>query len=206
MASSTQPVPGTPLALDSMQAAMVAMPTIVFMKYGSLDSPWSCKHLAKEKFTAKIAALQPELARTLVLIKIHIKENGYALNFFFEHVADELQSQLGEVLQRWAGDGGRVRFLAEDEIARQVVVDVHHKQAKRNQSDSLGNLDEIQRIMKQCLAFQGKPDEKNPLIANAQRKTSSLVVQCMNRAQEQKDMEVNKKQRHQYQRPSADSD
>ena len=126
MASPTPPVAGRPL--DSMQAEMVKMPTIVFMKYGSdLESPWSRKELAKQKFIGKIAALQPELARTLVLIKVHIKENGYALNLFFEHVPDQLHSQLIEVVERWAGNGGHVRFLNEDEIARQVVADVHFK-------------------------------------------------------------------------------
>ena len=71
----------------------------------------------KQKNLGKIAALQPDLARSIVLIKVHIKENGYALNLFFEHIRDPLHSRFAEVLQGWAGDGGQVRFLNEDEIA-----------------------------------------------------------------------------------------
>ena len=204
MASPTPPVAGRPL--DSMQAEMVKMPTIVFMKYGSdLESPWSRKELAKQKFIGKIAALQPELARTLVLIKVHIKENGYALNLFFEHVPDQLHSQLIEVVERWAGNGGHVRFLNEDEIARQVVADVHFKMKKRSQSDSLGNIDQISSIMSRCLELQGKPADGKD-VAKAQRKISGLVVQCMDRAQAQQDKEVNKKPRAELQKPSSDSD
>ena len=77
------------------------MPTIVFMKYGpELEVPWSRRELAKEKFKLKIAALQPELASTFVLTKVHILQNGCALNLVFMPVPDELHSQLLEVLHK----------------------------------------------------------------------------------------------------------
>ena len=202
MASPLPPVAGTPLA--SMEAE--SLPTILFMKYGpELEVPWSRRELAKEKFKLKIAALQPELASKLVLTKVHILQNGWALNLFFMPVPDELHSQLLEVVHRWTGNGGQARFLTEDEKARQVVADVHFKTMKRKESESLGNLDQMTALMAKCLDYQGKPAEKKD-VAKAQRKTSGLVVQCMDRAQAQKDKDVNKKHRFENQKPSSDSD
>ena len=201
MASPLPPLAGTPLA--SMEAE--SLPTILFMKYGpDLEVP--CRsELAKEKFKLKIAALQPELASKLVLTKVHILQNGWALNLFFMPVPDALHSQFLEVVHRWTGNGGQARFLDADEIARQVVSDVHFKTMKRKESESLGNLDQMTSLMSKCLDLQGKPAEKKD-VAKAQRKTSGLVVQCMDRAQAQKDKEVNKRHRFENQKSSSDSD
>ena len=110
-----------------------------------------------------------------------------------------------EIFQRWAGTGGQARFLTEDETARQVLADEHFKTKKRKDSGSLGNLDQISSIMVRCLDLQGKPAE-NKDDANAQRKTSRLVVQCVNRAQAQKERELLKKPRVADQNPSSDTE
>ena len=191
MASPIPPVAGTPL--DSMEAESFTMPTIVFMKYGpDLEVPWSRRELAKDKFKVKIAALLPELASKLVLTKVHILQNGWALNLFFMPVPEASHSQFLEVVHRWTGNGGQARFLDAEEIARQVVADVHFKTMKRKESESLGNLDQMTFLMSKCLDIQGKPADTKD-VAKAHRKTSGLVVQCMDWAQAQKDMEVNKR-------------
>ena len=64
-------------------------------------------------------------------MKVHIRENGYALCFFFENVLDTLHSELVKVMEARAGDAGNVRILAEAEVAHQVLNDLHFKTQKR---------------------------------------------------------------------------
>ena len=202
MASPLPPLAGTPLSSMSEEH----LPTIVFMKYGpDLEVPWSRRELAKDKFKVKIAALQPELASKLVLTKVHILQNGWALNLFFMPVPEALHSQLLEVVQRWTGNGGQARFLDAEEIGRQVVADVHFKIMKRKESESLGNLEQMTSLMCKCLDLQGKPADRKD-VARAQRKTSGLVVQCVERAQAQKEKEVNKRFRSEAPKASSDSE
>ena len=212
LAESAQqpPVHGwTPDALPAMESAQPSelgsshdsLPTMVLMRYGAdLESPWSDKQLAKKKFLSRIALLQPAMARRLVLMKVHIKENGFALMFFFEHVADTFHSELLESVQIWVGNMGNVRILSEEEVARQVVRDVHLKRSKDAEEASLGNLDAMTSLLTKCVALQRKPDEGK--ITKQQRRTGQLAVRCVDRAQAQKEKNVNWK----MVKASADSD
>ena len=86
-------------------AETLTLPTIVFMKYGAeLESPWSKREVAKERFKDNIAALLPDLAAHLVLTTVHLLQNGWASNQFFLPVPDQPHSQVLEVFQRWAGN------------------------------------------------------------------------------------------------------
>ena len=92
-------------------------------------------------------------------MKIHIKENGFALMFFFENVSDRFHSELVQTMEDWAGHAGNVRILCEEEVARQVVTDVHLKRSERGQADSLGNLHAMTARLNKCVELRGKPEE-----------------------------------------------
>ena len=202
MSSPLPPLASTPSSSMSDET----LPSIVFLKYGpEMEQPWRRRELAKEKFKMKIAALQPELASRLVLTKVHILHNGWALNLFFTPIPEAMHSQLLEVLHRWAGNGGEARFLDAEETGRQVVADVHFKTMKRQESESLGNLGQMTSLMCKCLDLQGKPADRKD-VARAQRKTSGLVVQCVERAQAQKEKEVNKRFRSEAPKVLSDSE
>ena len=118
-------------------------------------------------------------------MKIHIKENGYALMSFFENVSDRFHSELVQTMEDWAGNAGNVRILSEEEVARQVVTDIHLKRSKRAQADSLGNLDAMTAMLTKCVELQGQPEEGH--VTKQQRRIGKLVVRCVDRAQAQKD-------------------
>lgn len=176
--------------LSDLETSQVVLPTMVLMLYGpDLESLWNDKQLAKKKFQTRIALLQPEPARRLVLMKVHVKENGYALLFFFENVPDMFHSDLVQTTESWAGNAGNVRMFSQEEIARQVVRDVHLKRSKRGHAESLGNLGAMTDLLTKCVALQGKPEEAS--ITKQQRRTAQLVVRCVDRAQAQQEKNLN---------------
>ena len=58
-------------------------------------------------------------------------------------------------METWAGPGGEVRMLTEEETGRQMFVDLSCKQKKRVMADSLGDLDGAVAVLKRGLALQG---------------------------------------------------
>ena len=200
--------PMAPGVDSSSELLAESMPTIVFLKYGpDLESPWSKRDVCKERFKNKIAALPPDLAPSLVLTKVHLKQNGWALHLFFLPVPDHLHPHMLAACERWAGNGGHVRILFEEETSLQVCADARYKSQKRKESESLGDLDKITSIMGKCLDLQGEPVDRvhNKADAKSQRKTARLVAECANRAQAHKERELLKKPRAE-QNPASDSD
>ena len=87
-------------------------------------------------------------------MKIHIKENGYALIFVVENVSDRFHSELVHTMEDWAGNAGNVGILSEEEVARQVVNDVVLKRSKRAQADSPGNFDAMTSLLIKCVELR----------------------------------------------------
>ena len=163
---------------------MEELPTIVWMQYGPhLESPWQCREAAKERFKKKIASQSGELAPHLVMKKAHIQKNGWALKLFFLHVPDHLHAKMLEIFQHWAGDGGAVRMLSEEETSTQLVSDESFKFKRQKEETELGDLERVAGIMQQCLLLQGKPVDGDKKNAKCQRETARLVAQVVDRAQ-----------------------
>ena len=109
----------------------VTTPTMVLLKYGpGLECPWTVRKLAKQRFQSKLLLIPGELSRLLVLMKLHLKNTGYSLLFFYETLPTVHHSELLSVMETWAGPGGEVRMLTEEETGRQMVVDLSCKQTK----------------------------------------------------------------------------
>ena len=127
----------------------------------------------------------------MTLKKLHIKENGWSLLLFFEPIAEALHAEVLEILKIWAGSSGSARFLSAEETATQTMMDMRLKGEKRTSSTSLGDLDKTTSLLSLCVALQGTPVNGSGPVSKAQRRNSSLALQCFNRAQAQTAKNVN---------------
>ena len=82
-----------------------------------------------------------------------------------------------------AGSSGSARFLSAEETASLTVMDMTLRGEKRTSSTSLGNLEKTTSLLSLCLALQGTPVDGSGPVSKAQRRNSSLALQCFNRAQ-----------------------
>ena len=83
----------------------------------------------------------------------------------------------------WACSSGSARFLSPEETASQTIVDMTLRGEKRTSSASLGDLEKTTSLLSLCLSLQGAPVNGSGPVSKAQRRNSSLALQCFNRAQ-----------------------
>ena len=168
---------------------------ILHLKYGpQRDEPWTDKEIAKDKFRAKVQALPAQLASHLALRKVHLADNGYGLKLFFEAVPQGIRGEVVKMFQPWAGEGGEVRFLSEDEVNHQAKIDANHRNQMRRESAPLEDVTGVASLMTMCIALQGEPEKEGPT-RDMQLMTSSLAVKCFSRAQAAKVGSVSKRRR-----------
>ena len=86
-------------------------------------------------------------------------------------------------MNTWGGNNGSGRFLSAEEIATRTMQDMQLKGEKRTSSTSLGDLERTTSLLSLCLSLQGTPVNGSGPVSKAQRRNSSLALQCFNRAQ-----------------------
>ena len=88
-----------------------------------------------------------------------------------------------EILKSWGGCNVSARFLSAEETATQTMMDMQLKGEKRTSSTSLGDLERTTSLLSLCLSLQGTSVNGSGPVSKAQRRNSSLALQCFNRAQ-----------------------
>jgi hypothetical protein len=178
---------------SSSEASAASLPSSIVLlrcNHGSdLDTPFMDKLVMKRKVQMKLSQLPPDIGRHMTLKKLHIKENGWALLLFFEHIQEALHAEVSELLKSWVGSQGSVRFLSDAETATQTMQDIAFRGEKRTSSNSLGDLDKTTSLLSLCLELQGSPAGGSGLVkkdvSKEQRRNASLALRCFNRAQAQ---------------------
>ena len=175
------------MASASFEAGAASLPSSIVKlccNHGSeLEIPFMDKTVVKQKLQVKLSQLPVDIGRHMTLKKIHIKENGWTLLLFFEPIQEALHSEVLEILKVWAGSSGSARFLSAEETALQTMQDMNLRGEKRTSSASLGDLERTTSLLSLCLSLQGTPVNGSGPVSKAQRRNSSLALQCFNRAQ-----------------------
>ena len=150
-----------------------------------LETPFMDKAIVKRKVQAKLAQLPRDIGRHMTLMKLHIKENGWALLLFFEPIQEAVHADVLELMQSWVGSQGSAKFLSAEETATQTMRDIQLRGEKRTSSTSLGDLDKTTNLLSLCLALQGNPSPGSGPVTKEQRRNTSLALRCFDRAQAQ---------------------
>ena len=119
----------------------------------------------------------------MTLKKVHIKENGWSLQLFFEPIQDAVHADVLEVMKTWVGSDGSARFLSAEETATQTIRDMQLRGEKRTSASSLGDLDKTTNLLSMCLTMTGNTAVGAGRLSKEQRRNASLALQCFNRAQ-----------------------
>ena len=180
----------TAMASSSVEASAASLPSsMVFLRcnQGSeLETPCNDRTIMKRKVQAKISELSPDIGRHMTLMKVHIKENGWAFLLFFEPIQEAMHAEVLELVKSWVGSQGSARFLSAQEAATQTIRDMQFRGEKRTASTSLGDLDKTTSLLERCLVMQGKPAEDAEIaVSKEQRRNASLALRCFDRAQAQ---------------------
>ena len=120
----------------------------------------------------------------MTLKKVHIKENGWSLQLFFEPIQDAVHAEVLEVMKTWVGSQGSARFLSAEETATQTIRDMQLRGEKRTSASSLGDLDKTTNLLSMCLAMTGNAAVGEGPVKE-QRHIASLALTCFNRSQAQ---------------------
>ena len=143
------------------------------------------KTIVKRKVQEKLSLLPPAIGRHMTLKEVHIKENGWSLQLFFEPIQDAVHADVLEVMKTWVGSDGRARFLSAEETATQTIQDMQLRGEKRTSASSLGDLDKTTNLLSMCLTMTGNAAVGAGRKRTVQRRNASLALKCFDRAQSQ---------------------
>ena len=163
---------------------------MIIMDYGpGHDCPWSDRELAKRRFVSKLQNSSCNLSRLVSLRKVHLKNNGYSVLFFFNALDEDNVPALLTLLEVWSGPGGQVRKYSDEECGTQMFQDGECKQRKKQLADMLGDLSGACSLLEKSLALQGNVSSPT----KCQKRAGQLAVVCFVRAQGQVEKELNGK-------------
>lgn len=173
-------------SLEASAASLLSSMVLLRCNHGSeLEAPFTDKTIMKQKVQAKLSQLPPQIGRHMTLKKVHIKENGWSLLLFFEHIQEAVLPEVLEVMKSWVGSQGSARCLSAEETATQTMQDMQLRGEKRTSSSSLGDLDKTTNLLALCLSLQGNPAADSGSVKKEQRRNASLALRCFDRAQAQ---------------------
>ena len=175
------------MASSSFEAGAASLLSSIVMlrcNHGSeLELPFMDKDVVKKQVRAKLSQLPADIGRHMTLKKLHLKENGWSVLLFFEPIEEAMRAEVLEILKTWGGSNGSARFLSAEESATQTMMDMRLKGEKRTSSTSLGDLERTTSLLSLCLSLQGTLVHGSGPVSKAQRRNSSLALQCFNRVQ-----------------------
>ena len=98
------------------------------------------KTIMTGKVQAELSQLFLDIERHMTLKEVHVKENGWSLLLFLEHIKEKVHPEVVELMKSCVGSLGSVRSVLKEETVIQTRQDVNlsMKQERRPERAQCG--------------------------------------------------------------------
>ena len=164
------------------QEVRASAETIVILEFGTgrLDEAFSSRKQALQWFRKWMGRLDANLQRHLILRTLTLEKSGWGLKVRFDEMQSAEVEMAGAAFSQLTGAGGKVRFLSEEEVAQQVVMNHVFKTKRQKLSSECGDFARTGAVIESLQKFFGNVGPRGA--TKRQKRAASASCELLNRA------------------------